>query len=460
MLAQVRCGYVTVPENRALRNGRPLRLAVAILGSTSATPRPDPIAFIQGGPGQQLVAYAPGVIARGSLDFLRADRDLVLFDQRGTGYSEPAFCPELTIEWDRIWRRGLMPDARRARQRDAAARCREVMLRARVDLSQYHAQASARDLEDIRRALGYEQWNLLGVSNGTRVALEAMRAAPHGIRSVTLDGPVPPNRSSRINRPADFVDVVRRLAAACVDQPACKSAYPEVEQSLWLGIEEMERNPFVVAVPRQDGTRDSIVVNGEGLARAVFDALYSRPVIAAVPLLVYEVRRRNHAVAAALGRQILAGAPLPTNRGLAFTVACFENPPEKTKAASQTSHSGGPAVLGVTDIQTDPSVCDALHPFRAGPEHSQPVVSDLPTLILTGEFDPATHRSNGPFLARTLSNSHVVEIPGAGHVESRQYECTRTIIQNFINEPRGKLDSTCLAAIPPLRFVTDVNAIK
>ena len=220
ILPQLRCGYVTVPENRAAPNGRQLRLAVAIVKSTSAAPRPDPVVFIQGGPGQQLLAYAPLVVSGGSFDFLRADRELILFDQRGTGYSEPAFCPQLSVEWGQIRRLGLPRPTRYLRQRDAFARCREVMRAAGVDLSQYQSRAIALDLEDVRLALGYEQWNLLGVSYGTRVGLEAMRSAPRGIRSAILDGPAPPHRPVRVNRSADFADVVRRLAAACVPHSA------------------------------------------------------------------------------------------------------------------------------------------------------------------------------------------------------------------------------------------------
>jgi predicted TIM-barrel fold metal-dependent hydrolase/pimeloyl-ACP methyl ester carboxylesterase len=234
VLAQLRCGYVTVPENRATPNGRHLRLAVAIVKSTSPRPRPDPIVLVQGGPGSPLVTFVPGAIGSGRIDFLRGDRDLVYFDQRGIGYSDPEFCPALRAEWTRIQRLGLARPERTLRQRDAMARCRDVLVSAGVDLSQYNSTVSAYDLEDVRRALGYEQWNLLAMSYGTRVALEAMRLTPRAIRSVTIDGPAPwPDAASR-GPSAGFVDVVHRLSLSCAAQPECKTSFPDVEQNLWL----------------------------------------------------------------------------------------------------------------------------------------------------------------------------------------------------------------------------------
>ena len=51
----------------------------------------------------------------------------------------------------------------------------------------------ATDLDAIRGALQVDRWNLMAVSYGTLVALEAMRRYPDGIRAALLDSPYPPN---------------------------------------------------------------------------------------------------------------------------------------------------------------------------------------------------------------------------------------------------------------------------
>ncbi|MCA9876946.1 MAG: hypothetical protein KC442_04180, partial [Thermomicrobiales bacterium] len=79
------CGYLTVPENRANPNGRTIRVAVARVPAVSATPRPDPIVYLTGGPGGIAFLDAVGLVAAG----INADRDVIFVEQRGTYHSEP-----------------------------------------------------------------------------------------------------------------------------------------------------------------------------------------------------------------------------------------------------------------------------------------------------------------------------------------------------------------------------------
>jgi hypothetical protein len=116
-------------------------------------------------------------------------------------------------------------------------------------------------------------------------------------------------------------------------------------------------------------------------------------------------------------------------------------------------------VLTDEGVFNGPEGCDALHPYRAGPDQLAAVKSDIPTLIITGEFDFQTHRSNGPLVAKTLKNSQLVEVPGVAHIPSFKYDCTRTMMRDFHNAPTRKVDVSCLKSIPRLRFVTDVNAL-
>ena len=197
VLEQVRCGYVSVPENRSVPDGRRLRLAVAILKSLSSTPRPDPVVYLAGGPGDTALNRASGFVINGSRDALRSDRDVILYDQRGIGFSEPAFCPEVMSEPAGTFD---SPVARREHQRQLFGRCGDSMRRAGYDLSQYNSVVSSHDLQDLRRALGYEQWNLHGPSYGTRLALVALRAAPRA-SAAPLDGPAPPNKAKSFNMP-------------------------------------------------------------------------------------------------------------------------------------------------------------------------------------------------------------------------------------------------------------------
>jgi pimeloyl-ACP methyl ester carboxylesterase len=454
-LKQVRCGYVAVPENRAIPDGRRLKLAVAILRSLSPNPRPDPVVIVAGGPGEQFVGRAPSLIANGSMDVLRADRDIILYDQRGVAFSEPQFCPELADEW----RPGGFdtPAERRAHQRDMAARCGESMRRAGYDLSQYNTVVSAHDLQDLRRALGVKSWNLHGRSYGSRLALTAMRVSPEGIRSVVLDGPSPPNRSKWLNTPADFTDVLKRLSAECAAQPDCKAAFPDVEQTFWRTLDSLQRDAFTRQRTLRGGTPRVTPARFAGGIHAAIERLQP-----AVPMLIHAMYTRDETVLLAVNgalRQTLQGRSGAGSPGMTHTVSCFDEAPLATPQLLQQTRKAYSPVLTDEDVFNGPKGCDALHPYRAGPDQLAAVKSDIPTLIITGEFDFQTHRSNGPLVAKTLKNSQLVEVPGVAHVPSFRYDCTRTMMRDFHNAPMQKVNVSCLTSILRLRFVTDVNAL-
>jgi acyl-homoserine-lactone acylase len=458
VLEQVRCGYLTVPENRAAPDRRRLRLAVAIVKSLSPSPRPDPIVFLGGGPGDKVVARVPGLVTNGTLDTLRADRDLILYDQRGVGFSEPVFCPEAIAQFTGVFE---SPAARRAHQAQVLARCGDAMRRAGYDLSQYNSIASAHDLQDLRRALGHQQWNLRGGSYGTRLALVAMRVAPDGIRSAVLEGPAPPNRAKRLNMPGDFSDVVKRVSAACAAQPACNAAFPDVEQTFWQTLKVLEREPLNREVTGRNGVKRTIAVTAEGFAAAVNTAIQRQ--LAAVPLFVHAMRTRNDAALTAVQQALVPGAgaaAFGANPGFAATVECFEEAPLNTVSLRQRMRSLYAPVLTDGGVFSDMSQCEGLHPFRATQQDLALVRSAIPVLILTGEFDVQTHRSNGAIVKRALKHSQLVDIPGAMHHKGLNYECTRVMMRNFYNAPMQKVDESCLESIPRLRFVTDIAELK
>jgi pimeloyl-ACP methyl ester carboxylesterase len=460
ILEQVRCGWLVVPENRAAPQGRQLRLAVAVLKSPSGTPRPDPIVFLNGGPGGRSVEGVPARTRSPVWNAIRADRDVVFFDQRGTGYSEPEFCPEITEESFRILFLGLSPKERSERMQAVLARCGAVMREQGVDLSQYNSVASAQDLQDLRRALGYEEWNLLGVSYGSRLGLEAMRTAPSGIRSAVFDGPAPPDAPQ--DRAVYFVDVVRRLAAACAAAPACGAAHPELEQRIWRTVEELDRDPWLLRGGGEMGMPDTIVVDGYLFAAALFRGLYSGEFIARAPIFVENVRQRNGAVVLAmtgpLGRSIRE-----IDRGMGLAVRCYENVPFHESSRHDGHGVSHPEVLDRIEFRVGggtPGECDAWHPFRAGPEQAEGVRSDIPTLVFTGEFDPVTHRSFGGLAVQGLTNGHAFDLPAMGHGASPGHACPRAMMLAFLDDPSRPPDATCIETeMAPIRFVTEMPAL-
>ncbi len=241
----IQCGYLIVAENRSKPDGRTLRLAVSILKSLSDQPLADPLVYLSGGPGGPSVKYSMFRLGNSFWTPFREKRDLIFFDQRGTGYSQPEFCEEMNFAIQSTAFRGLSADEEQAIVVESVEKCREKMLADGVDFGFYNTPTSALDLDDLRQQLGYESWNLIGISYGTTLALSAMRDTPKGIRSVIIDSVWPPNApvADENERLMRSLNLVFEQCAANAD---CKTAFPTMRQDFFSMLENYEKNPVTL----------------------------------------------------------------------------------------------------------------------------------------------------------------------------------------------------------------------
>lgn len=455
------CGVLTVPERRDIPGGRTLDLRVAVLRSHSPDPAPDPLVFLSGGPGSGSIEHTAGRARHPFWNRLRPKRDLVFFDQRGTGYSEPAFCPEMDATIATVRYHGLSEAEQRDEKVRAVAACREQLLAQGVDPTAYHSVASARDLGDLRRALGYDSWNLLGLSYGTRLALAALREAPNGIRSVILDSTLPPDVAHWANGGERFSRSLRLAFDQCAADPDCQEAFPTLEEDFYAVIADLEQNPIILSVPDTSRFPDGrLVVDGTLWAQGVFQAFYDGSIVPLFPLFVQESKRRNQAVLRALAEGLTreTGA---VRWGMNTAVNCYEvapfSPPDQMLANRRQYPRLAPWFESSINSPVAHVVCDALHGARADTTEFRPVSSDVPVLILAGEFDPITPPAYGRQAARTLPNSTFVEVPAMGHGVSPSSDCTRDLIDVFLEEPGQSPDTSCVASLPSVSFVTNVH---
>lgn len=457
--APVDCGYLVVPLDREHPDGRTLRLAVAVLRSSSPHPKPDPVVFLAGGPGAGALKDVPSVLRSGFWNRLRSERDLVFWDQRGTGYSEPEFCPEFDEAYYTSDFRGLSGDEVTRVQVEAARKCHEKLAAEGFDFDAFTTSESARDLDDLRRALGYDRWNLYGISYGTRLALEAMREVPTGIRSALLDSTYPFGIHSWVDAPDRFTRSLDLVFEQCAKDPACHAEFPKLEDDLYEALAERESQPITLPMSnREKYPEGELVVDGSLLATGVFQGLYNPLFTAILPTVIREAKRGNAAVLRGLATGLVED-PHHVDYALYFDIECYEtapfNPPEEI-AAEQARY---PRLAPWYQRGDNSKVCDAWGGHRADRSLAEPVQSDIPALIVGGELDPITPPAYGRLAAETLPNSTFVEVRGLGHGAARFTDCTRSLVYRFFDDPAQKLDTSCAAEIPPVHLYTDIRLL-
>lgn len=224
----VTCGWVRVPENRANPTARTIKLAVAVLHATGSQPADTPLVYLEGGPGGSALAS----VDLWFTDPLRARRDLVLVDQRGTGYSTPSLnCPEYddteTYPTDAGWLRA----------------CHARLSAAGIDLGAYNTVENAADIADVAAALGHARIDLLGISYGSRLALEVMQNHPALVRSAVLDSVYPPEAEMFLEDPVILARAFDRLFDACDADPTCQDAYPRLRQHYEATLRRLQNDP-------------------------------------------------------------------------------------------------------------------------------------------------------------------------------------------------------------------------
>ncbi|HEX6305128.1 MAG TPA: alpha/beta fold hydrolase, partial [Anaerolineales bacterium] len=204
-----------MPENRARPEGSLIQLHVAVFRSRSEEPENDPVVHLAGGPGSSSLGVAGYILGQG-MDAILEQRDLILFDQRGTGYSQPRLdCPEREALTPTLLEGSLSQRAEQDAIVEALRECRERLTEEGVDLSAYNSAASAADVNDLRRALGYTKINLYGVSYGTRLGLTVMRDYPQAVRSAVLDSAYPPQVNLYTSLAPNAERAFNQLFAGC-----------------------------------------------------------------------------------------------------------------------------------------------------------------------------------------------------------------------------------------------------
>lgn len=448
-----RCGYLTVPEFHGQPGGRTVRLYATILSSSTQNPRRDPVVFLNGGPGSNSRGIIQGFPELLGELFLK-ERDFVVFDQRGTGYSEPRLgCPEFYEEAIQVSRLGLSAPQRARRHVVMALRCRDRLAAEGVNLQAYNTPESAADVADLVRALGYDEYNLYGVSYGTRLALAVMRDHPAGLRSVVLDSTVPTQSNQFAEALDNTAHAFNLLFDRCAADPAANATYPNLRSAYIEAVRRLNASPATVTVAHPDtGQPLDLRITGEVLTGLVYSGLYSLADIPRLPKLISDALAGRYDRVAEKMQGILEPSDLDAE-GMYYSVNCCDDKigPD-TAAAISDGARRHPWIGGMpyTEFHLGDHIvplCEEWGARKPGPAEFAPVVSNIPTLVLAGEFDPNTPASWGRLAAETLRNSYYFEFQGVGHGVVGSGPCAVQIVRGFLANPLTRPDGCCLDSL-------------
>jgi pimeloyl-ACP methyl ester carboxylesterase len=440
---QAQCAKLMVAEDPAHAGEPTLALQVARIPSLAPEPAADPFTVINGGPGASSIDLY--VDLEPAFAAIRRQRDIVLLDQRGTGQSGRLDCPSLqsateTFDADSI--------------RSATAACLAELT---IDPRFYTTSVAVLDLESLRRSLGIARWNLYGVSYGTRVAQHYARRFPDAVRTLTLDGVIPPALALGPDVAINAEDTLQSIVARCAADTACAAAFPSLADDLRELRQTLTDKPVSITLTHPvSGRPQTMLLQYAHLAMTLRLLSYAPETAALIPLLLHEAAvRDNFLPVAAQALRIEQSLSQAISFGMHNSVVCTEDVPFFGDVADLLPRLDA-TYLGGDQVRALALICRQWPAGPLDPEFREPLRSTHPTLVLSGELDPITPPSYGDLVAATQSHARHLIAPGQGHgVIARG--CLPEIVDDFVAAGTvDDLDAECVERLAPDPFFVDL----
>lgn len=433
------CGFVSVPADHTAPSDTLYQIAVVIVHRDGVDAAPDPLVYVNGGPGAKTLASLPLYVSW--LDPYLQDRDVILFDARGVGASQPALeCPNLDAAFfDGADEDGIL---------EAAGTCYDDLSAAGVDPSLFTSAQIAGDLAVMREALGYEEWNLYGLSYGSRHVLTALRDYPQGIRSAIVDAAVTPEADILNDAPANTQRAFERLSDECHRDMLCRAAYPDIVGTLNTVVERLNDEPVTLELELEDGSITTAELDGDGFKGNVLGMLASSAMVPSVPAVIYNADQGDFEtliqMQTAIAQAMRAGGnAMPSTRGQAFSIICAEEAPFNSEVSG--------SAVSLTEF------CPVWPVTPLGDIEDQPVSSDVPTLFGSGAYDSLLTPEYARSAAEHFETAYVVEAADQAHGIFNLRGCGTSIGRAFLADPTSAPDASCFTSTDTPQWVITVD---
>jgi pimeloyl-ACP methyl ester carboxylesterase len=430
---QVLCGKLTVFENRRARLGRTIDLNVVVLPAFDPRNKAEPLFDLAGGPGVASTSAATFYATQGKE--YRRKHDIVLVDQRGTGQSNP-LTAEPVKKAPQDYLREMYPV-------DYVKNLRGT-LEQHADLTQYTTSIAMDDLDEVRSWLGYERINLFGLSYGSRAVLVYLRQHPDHVHTATIMGVVPTYLTMPLYHSQAAARAMELLLQECERDSTCHQGFAQIRSDWQNVLSQLGREPARLLYSRTDkGAPVTVEIQRDIFAEKVRTWMYGRDKARRIPFIVHQAAQGDfgpflrEAMSSSISDSIADGMYL--------SVTCAEDVPFIDQAEAAKLNEGNP--FGNYRVFQQTRACSLWSQGKIPMDYHDPVSSNIPVLIFSGNMDPVTPPQRGEEVAQYLPNSRHVIIPQAGHgVDGLSDQgCVDRIIIELINKGKARdLDTSCI----------------
>jgi len=433
---EVQAGAILVPENHDDPDGKKIQITYVVVKTKETTSAAFPMIFFSGGPGGNTINSE-------FVNFLleqpiAGERDIILFDQRGVGYSSAL--PDMSFEAFDILAKDANEEEELAMMTKMVLEYKNKCEEQNISPEYYNTIQNAKDVGMLFKHLGYEKYNLMGGSYGTRLARVVQDMYPEFIYSSILDSPAPLSGDFLLNRLDSYSLALSRIFDYCNSNPNCKSQYPQLKDDYYKAISKLQIKPLKVSM------NDSleVYINPQDGIYLLRRLLYQANAREKAPELIHAfINGSGQVINEVLKNEYQLSGGL--NLSMLLSVEKYENfNPLNTPQVIEEEYKKHPLIpvkLGFFDAF-----------YQAGKDwhtNNLPIAdrkfqnSDLPTLIFVNQFDPVTPPKNGYLFKEKLSNCTLLVLDEGGHGGGNG-ACKNQVIIDFMNDPNKKLDISCL----------------
>lgn len=454
----IECGWFhTAPD--VYTNQKSFRLPVIIFRYKREGRHADPLVYLAGGPGSGAWITEEHIKfwKEWYKDNLNLKRDLVLFDQRGSGMSEPAIkCTEFQEAAKQVLLSPKTPKENAEIYRQAALSCKNKLVSQNIPYDQLGTPQSAEDVADLLKALGYQHWNLYGVSYGTRLAIEIESRYPDNVRSLVLDSVYAPNVQLFAEWPNLYKESIERIFNYCKISKECNISSQQLKQQFWKLLYQLQTNPITVRLDTDVASDLQVVtINDETLLSILFDLEYTSGILPQLPTLISSIYNGETELLTHYVERYVSNQFEPSFNDVSFwSVECQDNPSLSIKKPSESDDFKNikyylPPSYNLCDVwepsgQTQPLLSVIRANKSKDKKTKETPKSHLPVLIFSGEDDPITPTEWAISAASYYDNqAYLFTFSGISHSVMDNKPCTKELFYKFLHNPKQRPNADC-----------------